>query len=123
MKMNKKISKLISIVMILICMVSMLGTLSLAAGLNTNPIQFSGTAVSGTSKIGTLGNQIIGVLTIVGSIIAVIILVVLGIKYMMGSPEEKSQYKSTFIPYIVGALLIFAAAPIAGMIYNIATQI
>ena len=53
-----------------------------------------------------------------GSVVAVLILVVLGIKYMMGSTEEKAEYKKTLIPYIVGAALIFAASNIASMVYN-----
>ena len=48
-----------------------------------------------------------------------IILVVLGIKYMMGSAEEKAEYKKTMIPYVVGAILIFLAPMIANMIYTL----
>ena len=48
---------------------------------------------------------------------------VLGIKYMMGSAEEKAEYKKTFIPYIVGALLLFAASALVGVLYNWADSI
>lgn len=37
---------------------------------------------------------------------------------MMGSAEEKAEYKKTMMPYLVGALLIFAAVTIANMVYN-----
>ena len=38
---------------------------------------------------------------------------------MMGSLEEKAEYKKTFVPFIVGAIVIFAAPQIAKLIFNI----
>ena len=73
---------------------------------------------SGASNITTIGNKIMGIIQVLGTVVAVVILMVLGIKYMLGSAEEKSEYKKTFIPYIVGAILIFAATAIASMVYN-----
>ena len=37
---------------------------------------------------------------------------------MMGSAEEKAEYKKVMIPYLIGAVLIFAAPYIAGAIYT-----
>ena len=54
----------------------------------------------------------------IGSIVSVLVLVILGIKYMMGSAEEKAEYKKTLVPYIIGAGLVFAASTIAGAIYG-----
>ena len=42
---------------------------------------------------------------------------------MMGSAEEKAEYKKTMIPYVVGAILIFAAATIANAVFNFASGI
>ena len=64
-----------------------------------------------------------GIIQVVGVVIAVLVLMVLGVKYMMGSAEEKAEYKKTMIPYIVGAILIFAAATIANAIYNFASGV
>ena len=69
------------------------------------------------------GNRVIGILKVVGILVSVGILIVLGIKYMMGSAEEKAEYKKTFIPYIVGAILVFAASNLASMIYSWANQV
>ena len=38
--------------------------------------------------------------------VSVITLVVLGIKYMVGSIEERAEYKKSMIPYLIGAFLI-----------------
>ena len=70
------------------------------------------------NEIQSVGGRILGVLQTVGVVLAVIILVVLGIKYMMGSAEEKAEYKKTMIPYLVGAVFIFAAPILANIVYN-----
>ena len=80
-------------------------------------------SVSGTGQIATLGNQAITIMSVVGSVVAVIVLIVLGLKYMMGSTEEKAEYKKTLMPYVIGAIFVFAASTIAGVIYNIAKGI
>ena len=76
----------------------------------------------GTKDIQTLGGKILGILQTVGIVLSVIILVILGIKYMMGSAEEKAEYKKTMIPYLVGAVLIFLAPTIANTVYSLITS-
>lgn len=76
-----------------------------------------------TDNITGLGNSIIAVVRIVGVVIAVVILLILGIKYMMGSAEEKADYKKSMIPYIVGAVLIFASTAIVGVVYDMASSL
>ena len=75
---------------------------------------------SNTGGIQSVGEKIMWIVQTAGVVIAVIVLMVLGIKYMMGSAEEKAEYKKTMIPYIVGAILIFAATTIANVVYNFA---
>ena len=70
-----------------------------------------------------LGNTILGIIQVVGTIAAVGILMVLGIKYMMGSTEEKAEYKKTMLPYIIGAVLLFAAVNIAGVVASMASNV
>lgn len=71
-----------------------------------------------SSEISNFGGRIIGAIQVVGVVVSVVILLVLGIKYMMGSAEEKAEYKKSMVPYLVGAVLIFAASTIANIIYN-----
>ena len=67
-----------------------------------------------------LANKVIGFFQAIGSIVSVLALVLIGIKYMMGSIEEKAEYKETMTYYIVGAILVFAISNISAMIYNFA---
>lgn len=63
-------------------------------------------------------SSIMGLVQGVGIGVAVIILVVIGIRYMMGSAEEKAEYKKTMIPYVVGAILIAGASVIANAVFT-----
>ncbi len=76
---------------------------------------------SNTTQIDNVGQRIMGILQTLGIVVAVIVLMVLGIKYMMGSAEEKAEYKKTMIPYVVGAILIFGATTIANMVFQFAS--
>ena len=76
-----------------------------------------------TTGITNIGNNILSIVRVAGTIIAVGVLMVLGIKYMMGSAEEKAEYKKTMIPYLIGAILLFAAVNLAGWVVNVAQGI
>ena len=91
---------------------------------DTTPLDIqAATDGAGVEQVKDLGGKLMGVLQTVGVVVAVIILMVLGIKYMMGSAEEKAEYKKTMIPYLVGAILIFAASTIANVVYQFATSL
>lgn len=70
-----------------------------------------------------MGGTIVNVLSTVGTVVAVVGIMILGIKYMMGSVEEKAEYKKTMIPYLVGCIFIFCIPKIVSIIYSIVTEI
>ena len=70
-----------------------------------------------------IGNIIIGGFQAIGSIVSVLSLVIIGIKYMMGSVEEKAEYKTKMIYYVIGAILVFAISNISAMLYNFASTL
>lgn len=80
-------------------------------------VDFSGTPM-GNPDLDKAGNKIITVISTIGSIVSVIVLVIIGIKYMLGSVEEKAEYKKTLLPYVIGAGLVFAASAISGIIFG-----
>jgi len=115
--------KVLSITLMVVMMLTVASNIALATTVALDPSTITGTTGTGTTSVQNLGKQILGIVQTVGSIAAVIVLVVLGIKYMMGSTEEKAEYKKTLIPYIIGAVLIFAASNVAGFIYDWAITI
>lgn len=110
-----KKSKVLMVVVTTILMISLLASNVFA--LAPNQIN-AASNVNGTNEIVGIGGQIIGILQTVGVVLSIVILIILGIKYMMGSAEEKAEYKKTMIPYLVGAIFIFAASTLANMVYN-----
>ena len=66
-----------------------------------------------------VGGNFLFVLSIIASAISIIALIFLGIKYMLGSVEERAQYKKTLFPYVLGAVLVFGATTISGIVYNL----
>ncbi len=125
--MNKKFIKIVSILLMVMMLVS-ISVSSFAAGKAGKAgsmIQPNGVTATppSTESISNVGNSIVGIIQTIGIIISVITLIVLGIKYMMGSAEEKAEYKKTLLPYVIGAALIFAASVFAQLLYNMFTGI
>lgn len=79
----------------------------------------STTVTSGTDRIQNIGNKIIGPIRILGSIISVVTLIIIGIKYILGSVEERAEYKKTMLPYVIGAVIVFAITNLLKIIINI----
>lgn len=73
--------------------------------------------VSGADKIKKFGNNIYSVITVIGIAASVIVLMIIGMKYMMGSAEERAGYKKSLMPYFIGSILVFSASAIANIIY------
>lgn len=113
-----KAMKIISVILMIFMLVSC--TSPVFADVTAKPDDFKGTDPEGLKDVKDLGNNIIGIITTIGIIISVLVLVILGIKYMIGSASEKAEYKKTMIPYIIGAILVFAASSIATIVMNVA---
>lgn len=109
----KKTVKILTTIIMVVMILSVFASCVLAADPGLIPIE-----EPTDTKITTIGGQIVGFIRVIGSIIAVGILVVLGIKYMMASAEGKADFKSSMIPYLVGAVLVFAGSWIASAIYG-----
>lgn len=115
----KKSLKIVSILMMAIMMV-MVAAPVFAVDPGTAIGQVEGQiGYSGNADFATKVGKIIGFLQWAGAIAGVLIITIFGIKYMMGSLEEKAEYKKTMIPFIVGAVVLIAAPQIAKLIFSI----
>ena len=119
MKINKVLKIMIGVILLSIIIYMILPkNMSIALTIG----DLTGTT-AGTSEIRTAGNKAIQIVSTIGSILSVIVIIVLGIKYMMGSVEERAEYKKTMLPYLIGAAFIFAASSIASIVYNLALNL
>lgn len=74
--------------------------------------------VDPSTSIVPKADRILGIIKTVGTIVSVIALAGLGIKYILGSVEQKAEYKKTLKPYLIGAVLLFAGSQFVSIIYN-----
>ena len=79
----------------------------------------SQTTVTGANHLFEIGNMVIGVVRTIGSILSVVVLAIIGIKYMLGSVEERAEYKTSMVPYIWGAVLVFGITNILVIIMDV----
>ena len=84
-------------------------------------------AANGYSEnTGGLENKISIILTVItniGMVIAILMSAIIGIKYMLGSVEEKAEYKKDMVPYLVGAVLIFGICAIIKVLQQLGQNI
>lgn len=122
----KKTVKIMSVLLVLMFAMTIVANIALAAepaadtgGLG---IVISAPTDTAASNLKTAGGKIIGYVQIVGAVVAILMVVVIGVKYIAASSEGKAEYKKNMIPYLVGAVLVFAGSQIAGMVYNFVTS-
>lgn len=104
----------------LLMMILMMFSITISYGFGVSNL---GGDQSETSGLVKTGNGIIKIISTVGVVASVAMLIVLGIKYMMGSVEEKAEYKKSLTPYVIGAGLVFAASSIVQIIYDLAIKL
>ncbi len=121
--MSTLVKKVGIVLVVALAVLIVLNTQVMAVDAESIAGQLTGSASSAQGSVTNVGNQIIGIITTVGVVVAVVVLLVLGIKYMMGSAAEKAEYKKTMIPYLVGAVLIFGASAITKVVVALGSGI
>lgn len=66
-----------------------------------------------------LSSTIYNVLLVIGVIVAAIVGIVLAIKFITGSIEEKADVKAMLIPYVIGCVVVFGAFTIWKIVVDI----
>ena len=124
--MNKtlKIAMTIAMIIAIVFTFSNMAFADTASGLidginkNTN---FS-SASEQASGLSTMAGKVIGLIQVASVVLAVILIAVFGFKFIMGSANEKADYQKSFIPLIVGLVVVFAATSIAKLIMSVASN-
>lgn len=73
----------------------------------------------GYDKAVDWAGSILGTLRNIGVIVAIIALMIIGVKYMVGSVEQKAQYKQTLVPLAIGIIMLVAGTVLISLIYEI----
>ena len=113
------IKKMSKIVVVLLIIATILTATSMVMATISIP-DASPTAIEGglTSTV----KNIIGVVQFICYAAAVVLIVMLGIKFMTASPDGKAEVKKSAVIYVVGALLVFAAGALLNLLKNVGNK-
>ena len=125
--MKKIMINILSIILILFLLINICPTKTQAVNLDgimsgaDNFIEKgkNGTTTIDETQLQNTSDLIYNILLGVSMVIAVIVGIILGIKYMMTSTEEKAEVKETLVPYVVSCVIMFGAFTIWKIVINI----
>ena len=118
LNMKKKLLKIASIIILILII---LATQTITFADEYRPEDLNGEISGDDYIIKNVGNQIIGVLQAIGIVVSVVVLIILGIKYMMGSIDQRAEYKKSMLTYVIRASGLLSASVIANIIMNAVT--
>ncbi len=75
------------------------------------------------TPVNNIAGAIITITRIICAGVAIIMLIVLAMKYMLSAPGDRATIKKHAVVYIVGAVIMFACTGILGIIQNFAGNI
>lgn len=117
----KRIAKILTVLIIIATIATMMSAV-FANGASGVLTQLTGNTGAATAVTKT-ANNIIGIVQVICYAAAVIMLVYLGVKFITASPEAKADIKKSAIIYVVGAIIVFAAGSLLGVISNLSTNV
>ena len=99
-----------------------MATISYADIINPNDYNPNNSTEEVPEKFTNMVGIIATTIQTIGVILSVIVIGLLGIKYMTGSVEEKADYKKSMIPFLVGTVMLVAIGTILRLINSLTTQ-
>ena len=117
--MNKTI-KLIAALIIAVMVISLSSVVFAAATSGINPSDITAKYENVQSaNMQSLAQNILGWVRNIAAILSVVLIAILGVKFMLGSTEERAEYKKSFMPLIIGLFVVLAATTIASWIWDV----
>ena len=117
----KRIAKICTVLIIIATIATMMSTV-FAEGASDVLGKLSGNT-DAASAVTTTANNIVGIVQVICYATAVIMLIYLGVKFITASPEAKADIKKSAIMYVIGAIIVFAAGTLLGVISNLSTNV
>lgn len=117
--MSKKLLMGITIVLAILLLFTLISP-SFGADPKTFKPNVDGTAAQ---NIQDAGESVIGIIQVIGTAVAIVMLIWLGIKYVVAAPDEKAEIKKSAFIYVVAAVFIFGAVNILAMLKNFSEDV
>ena len=112
---NQIMLKIFTILLVIITIASLSTSVLAGNAISAADLEANITFGNDTTMVQKVGS-IMGTIRNIAVIAAVIVLMIIGVKYILGSVEEKAEYKKTFMPLIIGIVLVVLATSIATFI-------
>lgn len=119
----KKTKKIILILNIIFCIFLTVGIPKLSYANELDPFSYEPKGDVDQNFINWYGGSLSNVLFTISVIVAVISLMIIGLKYIIGSVQEKADYKKNLIPVVVGIFIISFITAILSWIAQLAQRI
>ena len=115
--------KMILAVLTALLLVVMINTNAFATSTPTQlveDVRNSGNGImQNTTDLTNMAGKVLKLIRTATVILGTVIIAFLGIKYMMGSVEEKSEYKKSMMPLVIGIIVVMAATSIASLLFGL----
>ncbi len=122
----KKSLKIVAILLMTILMVATCAQFTYAAndklsGLvdNIGEASKNNNNTEAAGDLTIIAGKVLSLIQIASAVAAVVLVAVFGFKFIMGSAQEKADYQKSFIPLIVGVVVVFSATSIAKLLFSL----
>lgn len=120
--MRKKILKIFILVIYLMFIISMFSNVYAEGTISKSFTGSLGEAEGSVDPIIKILSAVLFIIRMVGIAIATVILIVIACKYMIASAGDRADIKKYAMSYIIGAIIMFGTAGIAGILQEIITK-
>ncbi len=118
-----KVMKIMAVLLMAALIVTAASSVVFAREINIQSFdQYSDTSGAAGSTSRIIG-ALINIIQIIGTGVAIIMLVALAIKYISAAPGDKAEIKKHAVVYVVGAIVLFAASGILEIIQRFSSNI
>ena len=123
-----KLMKVMAVALLVVMVVAALATsanatMSFNAVTTDSVVQGASDSSGAASSINRIIGSVLTIVQVVGCGVAVIMLIVLAIKYISAAPGDKADIKKHAVVYVVGAVVLFAASGILQIVKNFAGNV
>ena len=116
-KLMKVMAVILLAVMIVVSLASNVNAMKMSEVDTEYVVQNAEDTSGAASSVNRIIGSVLTIVQVVGCGVAVIMLIVLAIKYISAAPGDKAEIKKHAVVYVVGAVMLFASTNIVKIIY------
>lgn len=94
-------------------------TMVLAADPSTITGEINNTDFKAQKEMTGIASKVTGFIWVLSIIVAVVVVMYTGLKFIVGSANEKAEYKKSLVPIVVGVLLLVFATTVVNALFSI----